>query len=148
MRPFGVPFGQQLGVRINGTVVGTATVTTNEATYHSHIKGVVIEAPAENLTLSLKQMGTPRGGYGILVSNIKMQKLVPTQDSTLEGLTNSLFWNNMTDNLNSLPGSRIFLSSILGFLSAFDRLQFYYFHRQNLSFYSEKLLSNVNKMAL
>ena len=54
----------------------------------------------------------------------------------------------MTDKLNSIAGSRIFLSTILSFLSTFDRLQFYYFHRQNLSYYSEKLLSNVNKMAL
>ena len=54
----------------------------------------------------------------------------------------------MTSALNSLPGSRIYLSTVLGFLSALDRLQFYYFHRQNMSFYSEKLLYNVNKMAL
>ena len=61
---------------------------------------------------------------------------------------NSLVGNNVTSSLNSLPGSRVYFSAILGFLSTFDRLQFYYYHRQNLTYFSERLLSSVNTMAL
>ena len=77
-----------------------------------------------------------------------MQELLPIQDSSLHALTEYLFWNNVTNKLNSLPGSRIYFYSILNYLSSFDRLQFYYFHRQNLSYYSERILSSINRMAL
>lgn len=55
--------------------------------------------------------------------------------------------NNLTTTLNTVPGSRIFVYTFMNFLSTFDRLQFYYFHRQNLSYYSYILLSNVNTLA-
>jgi hypothetical protein len=50
--------------------------------------------------------------------------------------------------LNSVPGNRIFVYTLMNFLSTFDRLQFYYYHKQNLSYYSYILLSNVNSLAL
>ena len=55
--------------------------------------------------------------------------------------------NNFTTSVNSYPGNRIFLYTITNFMLAFDRLQFYYFHRQNLSSYSNVLLANVNILA-
>ena len=61
---------------------------------------------------------------------------------------NNLVGNNVTSSLNSLPGSRVYFSAILGFLSTFDRLQYYYYHRQNLTYFSERLLSSINTMAL
>lgn len=41
--------------------------------------------------------------------------------------------NNFTTSVNNYPGNRIFLYTITNFMLAFDRLQFYYFHKQNLS---------------
>lgn len=41
--------------------------------------------------------------------------------------------NTIVRNVNSLPGSRIFLKFIMDFNLNFDRLQLYYFHRQNFT---------------
>ena len=57
-----------------------------------------------------------------------------------------IMFNNLTSGLNAVPGSRVFFYTILNFLSTFDRLQFYYFHKQNLTYYSEILLSNANAL--
>ena len=57
-------------------------------------------------------------------------------------------FNNFTSSLNLVPGSRIFTYTLTNFMTAFDRLQFYYFHKQNLSYYSEVMLSNVNALAV
>lgn len=54
--------------------------------------------------------------------------------------------NDFTRTLNSVPGNRIFLSAIMNFLITFDRLQLYYFHRHNLSYYSNVLLANINTL--
>ena len=50
--------------------------------------------------------------------------------------------------MNKLPGNRIFSYTLTNFLSTFDRLQFYFFHKQNLTYYSYVLLSNANELAL
>ena len=88
MRPLWNGLGQQFGVSINGTIIGTAKVTADQLNFHYHIKEVVAELPEGNSTLSLQQIGAPIGNNGILVSNVKMQKLVPVQDSLFETLTN------------------------------------------------------------
>jgi hypothetical protein len=54
--------------------------------------------------------------------------------------------NNITLGLNSVPGNRLFLFILTNFMITFDRLQLYYFHRQNLTYYSEVLLSNANTL--
>lgn len=41
--------------------------------------------------------------------------------------------NQLTLILNKIPGNRIFLFTLTNFMLTFDRLQFYYFHRQNLT---------------
>ena len=55
--------------------------------------------------------------------------------------------NNFTQGVNSYSGNRMFLYTITNFMLTFDRLQFYYFHRHNLTEYSNMLLSNVNVLA-
>lgn len=55
--------------------------------------------------------------------------------------------NNLTTTLNKMPGSRVFFHTLSGNMLTFDRLQFYYFHRHNLSVYSFILLSDINALA-
>ena len=45
----------------------------------------------------------------------------------------SLTNNSYNKILNQLPGSRIFCSYLMNFYIDFDRLQFYYFHKQNFT---------------
>ena len=56
--------------------------------------------------------------------------------------------NNFTGSMNSVPGGRVFSYTLMSFLSAFDRLQFYYYHQHNLTEYSNILLSSVATMAI
>ena len=55
--------------------------------------------------------------------------------------------NNFTTGTNTFPGNRIFFFTITNFMRTFDRMQFYYFHKNNLSEYSTILLSNINTLA-
>ena len=61
---------------------------------------------------------------------------------------NALLSNNFTSSMNAVPGSRIFAYSLTNFLVNFDRLQFYYYHKHNLTFYSEIFLSKINTMQI
>lgn len=56
--------------------------------------------------------------------------------------------NDYTRFLNQMPGNRIFLSTLMNFLITFDRLQLYYFHHHQLSYYSNILLANINTLEL
>ena len=60
----------------------------------------------------------------------------------------SVFLENFTESVNLFPGSRVFTYSLTNFLLTFDRLQFYYYHNQNLTYSSYILLHNANKMSL
>ena len=47
-----------------------------------------------------------------------------------------------------VPGNRIFIKSLTDYLLTFDRLEFYYLHKQNLSEYSSILFNNAHSIAL
>lgn len=72
---------------------------------------------------------------GAVVSNFKLMQLVSSAqsaqftDSVFENLISMIMLNNLTTSLNSLPGNRVFVYTLMNFLNTFDRLQFYYFHR-------------------
>jgi hypothetical protein len=63
-------------------------------------------------------------------------------------LPSDIILNNFTKSLNVIPGNRIFLYTLANYLTAFDRLEFYYYHKHNLTQYAEMLLGSVNAMAL
>ena len=54
--------------------------------------------------------------------------------------------NPITKAVNSVPGNRMIFYSVMSFMITFDRLQFYYFHRHNLTEASTVLLSNIDTM--
>ena len=56
--------------------------------------------------------------------------------------------NRLTLYANEIPGDRIFLRAFTDHMITFDRLRFYYFHRQNLTQYSTIMLSNINKLKI
>ena len=70
-----------------------------------------------------------------------------TSETPLE-LVKLIMLNNITQTLNQIPGNRIYLFLIMNFFSVFDRLQFYYYHRQQQTASAEVFLSGINTMAL
>lgn len=52
--------------------------------------------------------------------------------------------NNITTIMNQMPGNRVFLNVIMNQYRLIDRMQFYYYHQLNLSYYSDVFLSNIN----
>ena len=54
--------------------------------------------------------------------------------------------NAITKAVNSIPANRMLFYSVMSFMITFDRLQFYYYHRQNLTESSTALLSNIDTM--
>ena len=56
--------------------------------------------------------------------------------------------NYLIETTNKIPGNRVFLRSLTDHMITFDRLRFYYFHKQNLTYYSASFLSNINTLGL
>ena len=54
--------------------------------------------------------------------------------------------NAITKAINSIPANRMIFYSVMSFMITFERLQFYYYHRQNLTESSTALLSNIDTM--
>ena len=48
--------------------------------------------------------------------------------------------DDFTTAVNKMPGGRIFMETVTDFLPVFDRLQFYYYHKHNMSLYSNILV--------
>jgi hypothetical protein len=95
-------------------------------------------------------------GMGIYLDNVNLQEVM--QNSTtgtfddniglmMEGsllLLRSMVNNSFNSILNQLPGSRIFLGFLMGFNIEIDRLQFYYYHKQNLTEYATIFLEAIH----
>ena len=65
-----------------------------------------------------------------------------TENKMLESIINKNFYNYPRI-LNKIPGGRYVFYSILGFISPFDRLHLYFYHPQNLTYYSRLLLETA-----
>jgi len=105
-----------------------------------------------NIEIFLQMLGV-KDYYGFFLSGVFLQRLVPIEipetnnHLTATGLEKAIS-NEIITSLNKLPGNRIFLRALTDHMITFDRLRFYYFHRQNLTYYSNILLSNVNTFGL
>jgi hypothetical protein len=55
-----------------------------------------------------------------------------------------MMFNIFTKTINSVPGSRVVFNGLLSFFSNFDRLELYYYHQQNSSYYSTIFLKAIN----
>ena len=160
------PVGKSFRVSFNGSNMNCACLMAD----YGYLKA---ERPLNLLTgssfLDMFMTGSITGdSNGIIISGIYLTRIVP--NSEINNTTNSTsnnttdltsptrskeialmsdsICNNLTRNLNKIPGSRIFFHIISGHMPTFDRLQFYYYHRNNLTFYSELLLGNVDALAL
>lgn len=101
-------------------------------------------------------MGGSSDGFGIFIDNVSLQEIIIKQntapnspqipsanssglsgtyssDSIASTIFFSLTSNSYNKILNQLPGSRVFCSYLMNFYIDFDRLQFYYFHKQNFT---------------
>lgn len=87
--------------------------------------------------------------WGTVITNVSIfRKIYPFKDASFESFIELMMNNNVTTIMNQLPGNRIFLNVIMNQYRLIDRMQFYYYHQLNLSYYSDVFLSNVNEMAL
>ena len=98
--------------------------------------------------LSMQLFGYVPDHIGVHVSQVSLKKLIPIESQDFEQNVHSIIFNNFTSSMNLVPGSRIFAYTLTNYMTSFDRLQFYFYHQQNLSYYSEILLSNINALAL
>jgi hypothetical protein len=160
------PVGKSFRVSFNGSNMNCACLMAD----YGYLKA---ERPLNLLTgssfLDMFMTGSITGdSNGIIISGIYLRRIIPnseintTTNSTSNNTTDSTsltlsteialmsdtIFNNLTTTLNKIPGSRIFFHTLSGYMLTFDRLQFYYYHRNNLTFYSELLLGNVDALAL
>ena len=152
-----MPIGKDFGISVNNTQIANIVVT--DSNYIDHIFEIIVNATVGNLLLDVHETNTINDTFGSYLGDIQLKQLILIEGSNaaLVPLSSTLgsvrviaspLLDNVTGSINKLPGNRIFAKTLSGFLLAFDRMQFYYFHQQNLTFYSEILLSNANKFAL
>ena len=92
-------------------------------------------------------MTSATDAIGAHLSHVSVRKMT-LFDEEFAAAMDALLLNNVTSSMNAVPGSRIFTYTLTNFLVNFDRLQFYYYHKQNLSYYAEIFLSNINTMQI
>lgn len=158
------PIGKAFEIKINSTSLANLTTTTSN--YVGNMNQFLVTGSPGMMNISFQEFGTVPEGLGVLLIGVFLQELVPipspptppptppatptstsSTDSTALAVFNGIMLNNFTTGTNSFPGNRIFLYTITNFMLTFDHLQFYYFHRHNLSYYSDILLSNTYTLA-
>lgn len=86
-----------------------------------------------------------------------MTPIVPSGNSSSSTVTDGPVANigqpfellySFTEGINKFPGNRVFLETLTDYLITFDRLQFYFYHKQNLTQNSYALLANVNTLTM
>ena len=98
-----------------------------------------------NLTISMMMTGGANDCWGTVVTNVSVFKVYrPIENQQFESFVSLMMNNNATTFMNQLPGNRIFLNFLVNQYRLMDRMEFYYYHKQNLTFYSEVFLSNIN----
>ena len=142
--PFSNAQGKAFAIFINNTVI--AKVDVNSSSYSIHISEIVADLTVGECLLGMK-MTTAPDAVGAHLSHVSLRKMT-LLDEEFAAVMDALLLNNFTSSMNAVPGSRIFTYTLTNFLVNFDRLQFYYYHKQNLSYYSEIFLSNINTMQI
>lgn len=79
---------------------------------------------------------------GVMIDEVELRKI--TVDDQLNTILSAMMFNIFTKTINSVPGSRVVFNGLLSFFSNFDRLELYYYHRQNNSYYSTIFLKAIN----
>lgn len=59
---------------------------------------------------------------------------------------NAALNNSFASTLNYIPGTRIVGNFLMRFYKNFDRLEFYYYRRQNLTIFADIFLSSIFNM--
>ena len=120
------------------------TVSGDSTDYSAHIEEYRLDLSPGSHIISFKMEAATGDTWGIGLLKVNLQRMIPVAETKNIKEISSVMFNNFTGSLSVVPSSRLFLYSLLNFLITFDRLQFYYFHSQNLSLYSEILLKNIN----
>lgn len=158
--PAGInPVGKAMYLAVNSTTIFDLVCASSNVSYSYQKFQVEVDLPvgANELKMQMHQ-GLPPDNFGLFVTGAYVQQLIPhptnstnpsqasksTEIATLE----TLITNPFSQLSNKAQGGRIFLRALSDHMITFDRLRFYYFHRQNLTEYSTLLLSNINRYAL
>ena len=103
-------------------------------------------APTGIINISFKMFNTVPDRNGIAILHVSLQELIVPKsqgneiigDSTGDTLLNELIFilldNNAVSFINKIPGNRIFFNWLADYIRSFDRLRFYYYHHQNLTY--------------
>lgn len=131
-------------VIMNSNVVATISINNsniNSTVLSNYSVELNLTSGSNNITFVMNGLS---GGKGIYIDNVYLQKVIPETVITntdyfknngalaLSGMVN----NTVTSMVNKIPGTRVFLSQLLSFNINLDRLHFYYYHKQNLTYYA------------
>lgn len=147
MNPIDRAIGKSFGIYVNSTIMGTATSIDTLLTPNLLTVSLYISYGKMNLSIAMLP-GAVLSGGGINIMEVSVQQVLSTseKEAVINGLLDFIITNEAATSINKLPGSRIIVSCVADFMKIFDRLQFYYYHHQNLTYYSTMLLTVVNSV--
>ncbi len=130
-----------IGNNTNGTASTSNTSAATNSTYNSN-------SATNSTSNSTQSSNSTNSGDSTSNSDNSLANQKSGDYFADENLITLIMLNKFTLFLNRIPGNRIFFSVLMNFLITFDRLQLYYFHNQNFTYYATVLLSNVNTLEI
>ena len=88
-------------------------------------------------------MRGPNDRNGIYIDDVFLAEYIEINSNynKWKDLLEYCFSNKFIQLIDKFPGSRLFFKYVMNFYINLDRLQFYYYHNQNFTQYSDFLLS-------
>ena len=144
------PLGKNFGISVNGTQIANIVVT--DGNFTDHIFETTFKVAQGLMIFDIFEANTINDTFGSYLGGVEVREMIPIYPlSEMLGPLAPLSYpllEQTTGSINKIPGNRIFFETLSDFLISFDRLQFYFYHRHNLTYNSYLLLSNINKMAI
>ena len=115
--------------------------------YTTQISETVVSLSSGNVSLRIRMHGYTPNAVGAHVGLVSLTEFFTYDTSTNDNaqpssylaeleLFQDVMTNQFSSHLNAIPGNRIVFHTLTNYLVSFDRLQFYYYHKQNLTEYS------------
>lgn len=79
-------------------------------------------------------------------TQISNETILSTDDLIASAVISAILNNTFASTLNQIPGSRIIGNLLMRFYKNFDRLEFYYFHIENKTIFSDMFLKAISDM--
>jgi hypothetical protein len=81
--------------------------------------------------------------FGFSINNVS---LIAITENEIDLILSATIFHPIATTMIEVPGYKTLFGDLASLFVNFDRIQFYYYHNRNYSFYSNLLLSKINNI--